>query len=496
MITEKNSIFVLCQNPKFELQVRYIFNLFLGILGISYRFECSSMGTNYRKTSANPSSLLISYGKRLIETNQQPHIHIYSSNLFSEVFLKPESLPKTPLPRYKDIPILYSANSLRPFVMKKPYLIETNIDIVASSFFMLSRYEELLISTRDKFGRFPATASYAYKEAFLDIPVVNQYLDLLWHWVKTLLPSLKRKSLWSGKTHAVCLTHDVDTIRKYAWYNIPGYIYTTIKNPSSFKTTARDSFRCMKRVIVSSSIHKDPYDSFDYIMDVEDKIGLKSAFYFMAFSRDFPGGRYNIRSPAVQNLMQTIQSRNREIGLHGTYNSYNNEWMMKKQYKILSIILRKKALGSRQHYLRWKTPITWQILEKCGLIYDTTLGFPDYEGFRCGFCLPYRPFDVTENRELDIWELPLIVMDEMLTSYRKYTPEKALKRIKELSDTVRYFGGVFVLLWHNSSFDQEEMSGWKNVWEETIRYLADNAPFCKTPMETVLHFQDFFNKKK
>ena len=57
-------------------------------------------------------------------------------------------------------------------------------------------------------------------------------------------------------------------------------------------------------------------------------------------------------------------------------------------------------VGGRQHYLRWKSPDTWRILEKTGLKYDVTLSFADHEGFRCGICFPYKPFDVVENRIL------------------------------------------------------------------------------------------------
>ena len=53
-------------------------------------------------------------------------------------------------------------------------------DIFASAFFMLTRWEEYVIEERDTLNRFPCTASLAYKNNFLDRPVVNEYVDLLW----------------------------------------------------------------------------------------------------------------------------------------------------------------------------------------------------------------------------------------------------------------------------------------------------------------------------
>ena len=136
--------------------------------------------------------------------------------------------------------------------------------------------------------------------------------------------------------------------------------------------------------------------------------------------------------------------------------------------------------GGRQHYLRWKTPNTWEILEQAGLKYDTSLSFADHEGFRCGICLPYKPFDVVENRVLDIWELPLTVMDGSLFNYQSLFPEEGFQRIKALIDTIKKYNGVFVLLWHNSSFDELRLPGWTEVYEKTLEYIGKQNIFNDT----------------
>ena len=142
--------------------------------------------------------------------------------------------------------------------------------------------------------------------------------------------------------------------------------------------------------------------------------------------------------------------------------------MLNLEKERLGKVSGKAILGGRQHYLRWKTPDTWRIWEKAGLKYDTTMSFADYEGFRCGICFPYKPFDVLENRVLDIWELPLTVMDGSLFDYQNLTPEEGFQRIKELIETVKKYSGVFVLLWHNSSFDELRLPGWSRVCEKTL----------------------------
>ena len=58
--------------------------------------------------------------------------------------------------------------------------IRLGVDVLGSAFFMLTRYEELVRSERDPRDRFPATMSLAYRERFLDRPIVNEYAEILW----------------------------------------------------------------------------------------------------------------------------------------------------------------------------------------------------------------------------------------------------------------------------------------------------------------------------
>ncbi|MFI5132468.1 MAG: DUF7033 domain-containing protein, partial [Chitinophagales bacterium] len=50
-------------------------------------------------------------------------------------------------------------------------------DILAASFYLLSRYEEYLPHSKDKYGRYAHENSLAYKEKFLNLPLVNIWLQ-------------------------------------------------------------------------------------------------------------------------------------------------------------------------------------------------------------------------------------------------------------------------------------------------------------------------------
>jgi hypothetical protein len=137
----------------------------------------------------------------------------------------------------------------------------------------------------------------------------------------------------------------------------------------------------------------------------------------------------------------------------------------------MDVALGETRYGGRQHYLRFRAPDTWRHWEGAGLTYDSTLSFADHEGFRCGTCHPFQPFDLEADRVLDVWEIPLIVMEVTLKNYRYLTPEQAENRILTLARRCQVVNGTFTLLWHNSSL-QGEWVPWEQMYRRLLPKLA------------------------
>ncbi|MCL1867619.1 MAG: hypothetical protein FWF72_01540, partial [Paludibacter sp.] len=91
-------------------------------------------------------------------------IVIKKSDFFNKtVFLTKSSAPSFPLKMWENIPLLFG----EPTVEKRGKTIILNADIIASSFFLLSRYEELINKTRDEHGRFSGKKSLPFRADFL-----------------------------------------------------------------------------------------------------------------------------------------------------------------------------------------------------------------------------------------------------------------------------------------------------------------------------------------
>ena len=470
-MSEQSDIIIIYDNPGFSEPIEYTFNLIFSTYGLSY--EIMSFNQFRAKEYNLDGTLVISYGTKYLDIVAKKQIHVYASDFFGNDYLKPSSMPGTPLKYYHGVPVIYAGRGkLDNFVQESPSRIETNIDIIAGAFFMLSRYEEVVLNERDKLDRFPASASLAYKEGFLDRPIVNEYIELLWDWIDSFNLSTKRKSLWGDKDFAVCLTHDVDKIKKTL--RDVGYVLVRRRDTKTFLAAAVNYLR------IKAGFVRDPLDSLSHITDMEEKYGCSSSFYFIAGGDTRHDKNYSIESLKIASFINYLDTSGFEVGLHPSFNSYNDFEALVGEKGKLEGVVGHCISGARQHYLRWSTPESWRILEEAGIQYDSTLGFAEREGFRCGICFPFRPFDVIRNRKLNIWEVPLVIMDASLIDYQRMTSEEGIKRIQDVIQTIKRYRGVFVLLWHNGAFDELKYPGWSKVYEQILEYLDGEDCFCSS----------------
>ncbi|HEX2698245.1 MAG TPA: polysaccharide deacetylase family protein, partial [Anaerolineales bacterium] len=286
-------------------------------------------------------------------------------------------------------------------------------DILAASFFMLARLEEIVIPARDKHERFPATISVAYRQGFLDIPVVDQYAIILREWLKTLLPG------WipQPRKFEIRLTHDIDHVRQFTGLGAFGRAAGRALLKEANLPKLFDQFIAFNTQTFAPR-HDMFYRAIYDLAKASEEHNMKSRFYFMTAAPGPYQDGYSPASPLVQKCINDLCERGHEIGLHPGYSTLRNPQLLVIEKLKLEQVLGRAVMGGRQHYLRFQAPETWRNWESAGLHYDSSLGFAEQEGFRAGTCYPYYPFDLEKNREIRVQEVPLIVMDVTLFSYR------------------------------------------------------------------------------
>lgn len=326
-------------------------------------------------------------------------------------------------------------------------------DLIASSFFMLTRYEELINNIKDQHNRFPATESVAYKHNFLLRPVVNEYAQLLinvFHHLGFICPN--------HKEYRLHITHDVDfTLEHRNFYKSLKVALRRLKRTKSLPQFSKSLSEILYAKVNKA---KDPYNTFDFLMDYSEHVGLQSCFFFMAGGlSDKYDNQYQIKDNFTKKIISNIKARGHRIGFHPSYCTYNKPGLFLKEKDMLEEVVNEKIFFGRQHYLRFDPSITWAMWDSCAMEWDSTLAYADQLGFRSGICSEFPVFDLKHRKKLKLREKPLTLMEKTLIS-KEYmgidTLEEAVLFAKRLADTVKKYKGDFVLLWHNQQLKTKE----------------------------------------
>jgi hypothetical protein len=200
-------------------------------------------------------------------------------------------------------------------------------------------------------------------------------------------------------------------------------------------------------------------------MEVNEKKGNKVAFYFITECTDTHyDSNFDFESPSMRELLLEIHKRGHEIGLHPGYKCVDDPKLFKKSAdslrKTLSDIgIVQSEIGGRMHYLRWDAKTTPKLWEENGFDYDSTLSFAELSGFRCGTCHPFPMYDLVNRKPLKVIQRPLINMESTVIAAKyedKGYSHAAVSRFNQFKLTVEENRGEYVLLWHNTHFDNDK----------------------------------------
>jgi hypothetical protein len=350
-------------------------------------------------------------------------------------------------------------SKLQPLFRLDNHTMVGHADLLRSALFTLSRVEELGPDRRDEHGRFPAGVGLGAQHGFLDRPIVDELGIALQSAISALLPS------WAPQPRGLRakLTHDIDSV------GIPFDVRSTFGH--AFKRRRLSATFQDLRAAVSPA-EPSELRLVRELAAISERRGFRSAFYWKAS----PLGRfdtgYDPRHAKVRKLTEELRSRGHELGVHPGYDTFDDRGALAKEVQVLCSALGVVRPGGRQHYLRW-APRTWRDWEACGLFYDSSVGFAERFGFRAGTSFPYRPWSFSENRELDLIEVPLVLMDCTPVKYMALSRDEALPQVRALVERTRAVGGVFTLLWHNSPLMDPDYDGW---YDAILDLLAGAAP--------------------
>ena len=391
-------MFKIITNKNCKAEKIYIFDvIFANIFNLEYTIDWD---TKINKT-------VINFENSSISTND----HIFSA--IYEHYMKPESLPTSSDFKFininfseinlnfKDFPICFSQKS-NPIINKSDKNLLLNFDIFGLMFILLSRYEEYVYSeVSDHFGRFPYSNSFLSKQNLIKYPIVDIYILFLSKFFKIKLPNTNKK---------LSITFDLDA--------------PVLNSKPSIKHNLRCLFRdifiwrCplsgVKKFFNNHKINRlYHFKKINYLLK---RYKYKGTFYLLVDKIHKHDGTYYLDDLNIKHLIKYLIKKGHKIGLHFSFTASSNVNQLRSEIDKFKIFLkqitkRSLSVDVRFHFLRINMPMHINLLDEFNIHNDSSLGFAEQTGFRCGTARSYPAYSFSRRSKLKLTITPLVIMD-------------------------------------------------------------------------------------
>jgi len=428
---------ILIYTPKTTHRISYTFkHICTRVLGIEIDF------TNILEEFISYSGPKLSYGKKPLGNE----LFIQSYGLLNQQGF--ESIDIS-VREWDDTKCFFSVGKLSAL----PF------DIFSASFYLLSRYEEYLPHVKDEKGRFLASESIAFKEGFLQSPVV----DIWAYKFKELLERSFQDLQFSERRMTI---HNlIEASQPYA-YSQKGFLRSLsgfIKDISKFKLKS-----IFKRMGVVLGIKEDPFNTFDWIINTvkESKTKL-TVFFILGEAINFVEGT-NYRRKKFKLIIKTV-SDYKKVGLIFSKDALKSFEILKKEKNQIERINNRDLLSSMNTQYMLSLPDNFRHLVELEVEKDFSLVYENQYGFRASSCTPFLFYDL----DYEIVS-PLIIHPIALTTeaFKGKTASEIIAIIDGLIASVKKVNGTFSMVFNNRNFTSEKEN---KVWQQLFKRLSNNS---------------------
>ncbi|MCC7162178.1 MAG: GNAT family N-acetyltransferase [Anaerolineae bacterium] len=325
-------------------------------------------------------------------------------------------------------------------------------DLILTCYWLLTGAGEARYS-RDRWDNFDLGDSFLIRNSLASAPLVSMYGT----WLRNHFQRLGKTPLalpWNSgsKRAAFALTHDVDYPE----------IIRSIECLRLARTRGLGSVKSIREVLNGTS----HFWKFSDWVEFAKSFNTRPAFYFMArrgsltqYALGTPDAFYDIRSPRFRELFRELRDQGCEIGLHASYNAYRSAETYRNEKQALEEIAGTAIVGNRNHYWHLDPLVPHETLyrqQQAGLLYDSSLEFEFYPGFRRGIAHPFHVFHLGERRELKILELPPAWMDDQFDRRRLQNGiSDCVGYARNLVRAAQQTGGVIIVDYHQRGMNHD-----------------------------------------
>jgi hypothetical protein len=383
----------------------------------------------------------------------------YSSAAFSEneFFIEPVNLLFE-----KDIKDqlieCFEVNYYKAFFQSRGDL---SFDILAAAFYLLSRYEEYLPWQEDEYGRYSHKESLAFREKFLNIPLINIWMKDFAKALASKFPQLRFRK----RAFKFLPTYDIDIAYSHLHKGLKRNAGAMLKKIGNGRWKEVGN-----QLSVLLGKQADPFDSYEWLDSLHLYCRTRAYYFFLMAGKT---GVYDKNINPLAEPMQRLISYHANgytIGIHPSWQSGDEPEKVSEEIEMLAAISRKKIKYSRQHYIRLKLPETYRRLIQQGIEKEFSMGYGSINGFRASVASSFYWFDLEANEATGLKLFPFCFMDANSFYEQKLTPAEGLRELMNYYHSIKKVNGLMISIWHNQFLGTDpQFKGWREVYEVFLK---------------------------
>jgi hypothetical protein len=280
----------------------------------------------------------------------------------------------------------------------------------------------------------------------------------------------------------VCLTHDVDLVSRLS---TPAQVVRHARagldgdgDGSMLLRLARPPVRVARALRAGVSFAPSLRETVELSIALEAERGA-TASYLFTVPPPRGIGRYDcVYAPddactfwgerrRISDVIRAIAEAGFDVGLHGSYSAGVDAASLASERERLEHATGLGITSTRQHLLHWDVRWTPLLQEHAGFAVDSSLGFNRNVGFRGMTSLPFRWFDLAEQRPLELLQVPLVLQDVGLLGDwgLALDVERAMDVVRQFLERAREAQGAVTIVFHPDKLVHDD---WRLFYESAL----------------------------
>ena len=336
-------------------------------------------------------------------------------------------------------------------------------DIFAASFYLLSRYEEYLPHVKDKYGRFTAKDSLAFKHDFLHQPIVDIWAQNFKQALQERFPDFKFKN----KVYNIKPVIDVPMAYYFKQKGLMRTIGGTLSDVFRFKLK-----QLYQRYLVLLGFKRDPFNTFKWLINVQKHTKSKFIVFFLIGDYTTYDKNININKKSFVSLIKSVADYC-NVGLKASYFALENFKILKAEKVNMESIINTKLKASRNSFSKLNLPNSYRNLVELEINEDYTMGYVNNIGFRAGTCTPFLFYDIDYEIQTPLMIFPFHLMDYALLKNKSLLDKK--ETLYRIINEIKRVNGTFTPVFHNYTFGEDQRwQGFKELFTITLNSVDEN----------------------